>query len=54
MPGSQEIFRGRPYIPVGQPILVQPKYNQTKHIVILFQKYDLEVELFKNFSRSTF
>ena len=29
MPGSQKIFRGRPNISVGQPILVQPKYNPT-------------------------
>ena len=29
MPGSQKNFRGRPNILVGQPILVQPKYNQT-------------------------
>ncbi len=29
IPGSQKNFRGRPKIPVGQPILVQPKYNLT-------------------------
>ena len=29
LPGSQNIFRGRPNISVGQPILVQPKYNPT-------------------------
>ena len=29
MPGSQKSFRGRPNISVGQPILVQPKYNPT-------------------------
>ena len=29
MPSSQKIFRGRPNNPVGQPILVQPKYNPT-------------------------
>ncbi len=47
-PGSQKIFRGRPNISVGQPILIQPKYNpmQPEHIVIVFQKYDLEVDLF--------
>ncbi len=28
-PGSQQIFRGWPTISVGQPILVQPKYNPT-------------------------
>ena len=26
---SKKIFRGRPYISVGQPILVQPIYNPT-------------------------
>ena len=30
LPGSQKIFRGRPNISVGQPILVQPKNNPTK------------------------
>ncbi len=35
MPGSHKIFRSRPNISVGQPILVQPKYNQLKHIVIV-------------------
>ncbi len=29
MPSAQRIFRGQPNIPVGQPILVQPKYNPT-------------------------
>ncbi len=33
MPGSQTIFKGRPNISVGQPILVQPKLTQPKHIV---------------------
>ena len=28
-PGSQKIFRGRPNISVGQPILVQPKNDPT-------------------------
>ncbi len=27
MPGSQKIFRDRLNISVGQPILLQPKYN---------------------------
>ena len=29
MPGSQKIFKVRPNISLGQPILVQPKYNAT-------------------------
>ncbi len=29
MPDSLKIFRGRPNISVGQPILVQPKYTPT-------------------------
>ncbi len=29
MPGSQKILRGRLNISVGQPILVQLKYNPT-------------------------
>ncbi len=29
MPGSQFFFIGQPSISVGQPILVQPKYNPT-------------------------
>ena len=45
--GSQKCFRGRPNILVGQPILVQPNITQPKHIIILFQRYDLEVDLFK-------
>ncbi len=28
-PVHKRIFRGRPNISVGQPILVQPKYNRT-------------------------
>ena len=47
LPGSQKIFRGRPNISVGQPILVHPNITQPKHVVTLFQKYDLEVDLFK-------
>ncbi len=35
--GSQKVFRGRRNISVGQPILVQPKYNQPKHTVIVLQ-----------------
>ena len=30
MPSLQKIFSGRPNILVGQPMLVQPKYNPTK------------------------
>ncbi len=38
MPGSQKIFRGRLYISVGQPILVQPKYNTTKTYCCIISK----------------
>ena len=48
MLGSQKISKGQPNSSVGQLILVQPKYiTQPKHNIILFQKYNLEVDLFK-------
>ena len=47
MPSLQKIFSGRPNILVGQPMLVQPKYNPTKTYCYFIQKYDLEVDLFK-------